>query len=110
MKIENWKATAFMGFVFAVGAYSRYMWTGNDIPSNVLVLVLGCLGIAGGWQGVKRATTFKPEEVEQAAKMKQEREAANHYGGGIGGCWFSGLIPDLTQRKLAGYAFGGACQ
>jgi len=83
VKAEMWKKSAILGwfgFLVAFGLWALSVlvavWRGGDatpitIPYEVVVLILGTLGIGHGGQWAKRATEFRPEEIARADEIRE---------------------------------------
>jgi hypothetical protein len=74
---ESWKRTAVLGWIGFLVAITRWAVTGDDPGAGIVSLVLGTLGIAGGWHAGKRATNagkratnWRPVEAAEAEKIR----------------------------------------
>jgi hypothetical protein len=67
---ESWKRTWWLGAIAALAIIARFVGWGTEPGTGMVTFTLGCLGIAGGWQGLKRATHWSPTEQAKAEQIK----------------------------------------
>lgn len=76
---ESWKRTWWLGAVGASAIILRFVGWGHEPGGEMVAFVLGCLGIAGGWQGLKRATwSHDAASFANGSNAQRRREQDEH--------------------------------